>query len=478
MTPFVNNWVPGSSSPLQNKAEALLSFCYPGSSSFALPAHETSGYNTLKRVLTAESLNHFLEQFQNFHSHWPIVHMPSFSIEQADNGLVFAMVCIGAVYSDRLGMDDVRWLMELGRRSIYRSSRIYKMISQGSPGVQDSYQGTSDVQEVQALVLIHILFVWHGGQQQRRQGRDEFGVLVRVVRLRGLLKPLPEGHPNYSHLHQPGPLNQDDINAWTWTSWIEQEQRARTMYLILLMDAALTTYFNASPQFDIYEVKLPLPADDAAWEARSSEDCAGALGLRGAAALAGNTTGSKRAKQMEMAEALQSLYQGRNFGLRATNVYSKFILVHALLVQVCIAQRHNISVERQNGYSPLSSTSSSTTQSLQALELWKRMWDADMQLQYPGNEPRVGFCRDGIHFYFLARVFLASSRREEWAAPADIRCRQVFSLMKKIRAHITTDSAQKGLDPGSVATVDDSFAVADLTLNMKLLFTPIVNADS
>src|SRR5271169_4665123 len=46
-----------------------------------------------------------------------------------------------------------------------------------------------------------------------------------------------------------------------------------------------------------------------------------------------------------------------------------------------------------------------------ALGRWKRMWDDDMQVQYPpvSNDDcvsrRVGFCRDGVHFYWLARGF-------------------------------------------------------------------------
>lgn len=110
---------------------------------------------------------------------------------------------------------------------------------------------------------------------------------------------------------------------------------------------------------------------------------------------------------------------------------------------------------------------------VQALELWKTLWDIDLTIQYPQSQPRLGFCRDGVHFYFLARLFLRSSRREEWAAPADMRCRHVFNLLKQIRTHVATDSSQKGIDIGSVTTVMDDYGIHDLTLNMKHLFTPI-----
>jgi hypothetical protein len=108
-----------------------------------------------------------------------------------------------------------------------------------------------------------------------------------------------------------------------------------------------------------------------------------------------------------------------------------------------------------------------------ALKLWKTCWDTDLAIQFTQNQRRHGFCRDGIHFYFLAQAFLRQSRPEDWAAPADVRCRHVFNLLKQIRHYVASDSAQKGIESGSMTTVADDYAVADLTLNMKRLFTPL-----
>lgn len=108
-----------------------------------------------------------------------------------------------------------------------------------------------------------------------------------------------------------------------------------------------------------------------------------------------------------------------------------------------------------------------------ALELWKRCWDADLAIQFTQHQRRHGFCRDGVHFYFLARAFLRNSRPQEWAAPPDIRCRQVFHLLKQIRAYVASDAAHKGIDVGSLNTIADDYGIADLTLNMRRLFRPL-----
>ena len=475
-------------------------------------SNEAHGYEALKGMLTAENLKHFLGKYKNYHSHWPMIHMPSFNPISANDGLVLTMVCIGAVYSDRLGVKEVRWLMELVRASVLRSSRAYKHVTQNSHEVVDiNNRVSADIEEIQALVHLHSLFVWHGSQKQRQQGRDEFWALAAIARRFDLLNPLPNGHPNFSTLHQPGPLDGNEINTWTWTSWVGQEKRARVMYLIFLIDASLVMFFNVQPQFDVYDIKIPLPVDDAAWDAKSQELCASALGLRGEAAQSENFSGSRRAKQLGMSEALHFLHHGRDFPQRATNIYSKFILIHAIHVQIFNIQRQALGLNGLPGYGAFPSSGTSTPRSqsertstdgtisngtsgrvtpteginsqysqthqmlrltVGALELWKKTWDSDMLIQYP-NQRRIGFCRDGIHFYFLASIFIRSSRREEWAAPADVRCQQVFNLLKQIRAHVASDSAQKGLDIGSVTTINDSYGVADLTLDMKLLFTPI-----
>lgn len=505
MHSFLDNWATGLSDPLQRKASALVTFCFPDSSTLAPGSHAAQGHDVLKGILTANGVKHYLGLYKHFQSHWPMMHF-SFNPITAYDGLVLSMICIGAVYSDRLGVEEVRWLMDVVQAAMFRSSQVYNIVTRS---VDANARPAAELQEIQALVHIHALFVWHGNQAQRQQARDGFWVLPKVARQFGLLQPLPDRHQHHSVLHQPGPIYGNEVDSWTWSSWIEQEERARLAYLIFLIDAALTIFFNVQPQFDIYDIKLPLPADDAAWEARSEEACARALGLRGQAAQGTNSAGSRRPKQLGMSEALQFLHQGGDFPQRATNVFSKFILIHAIHVQIFKIQRQILSINgtpgrcssgtntppSYNEWTPADGTASNGSsgyatpteglsaqfseahqmlrQTVTALELWKQQWDVDMQIQYPSNQRRMGFCRDGVHYYFLAKLFLRSSRREEWAAPPDVRCRQIFGRLKQIRAHVASESAFKGLGIGSIAAVDDNYGVADLTLDMKLLFTPI-----
>ncbi|KAF1946829.1 hypothetical protein EJ02DRAFT_491881 [Clathrospora elynae] len=490
-SPMLDNWFIGqsTSTPLQILAHSLLTFCFPDASLLSNPhSREAYAYEGFKNIITGDNVKAFLYEYRHYHSHWPLIHTATFDPFSANPGLVLAMCCVGAVYSDKLGSTDVRWLMDRVRECVLRSSQVYQL-AQAHRIANLNHQLASTTEEIQALVLLHSQFLWHGSQQQRQQARDEFRPLANVALCAYLFQPLSHDNPNASVLHQSGPVTGDEVNSWNWTTWIENEKRARLTSYMFLIDASSTIFFNTPPRFDVNNITVPLPADDAAWEAKTSEECASALGLRGPSAQASNESGSRRVKQMGISEALQVLNGARqgNFPERATNAFGKFILIHAIHAQIYNIQRQlpqrisssGTSTPQSQGGSPETPPSGVSEQAqhllratVGALELWKKCWDADLAIQFPQNQRRRGFCRDGIHFWFLAQLFLRQSR-PDWAAPADDRCRDVFNLLKRIRVHVASDSAQKGIEIGSMTTVADDYAIAHLSLNMKRLFTPL-----
>lgn len=504
--------------PFEHKATALVSFCFPGQT-----AQPTPDELRLKAVLTPDNARHFFKLFSNFQGHWPMIHMPTFSPVEAYDGLVLTMVTIGAIYSDRLDLHTQRWFMEQVQRAVQRSSRVYNGQRQSVYGGFDDNH--SDLEEIQALLMLQIAFTWHGNDIQRSSSRENFFRLASIARQQGLLQPLSPEQPGFSILHYEGKRFDDSDRAlWQWSTWVEQEKRLRTMYLVYLLDIALVIYFNCQPQLDWLEIKLPLPCDDAAWEARTGADCTDALGLDGPAAQEMcNITGSRRPKQIPFVYSVKALLnQTMDFQPRSTNAYSKFILIHALHAMIWTAQRQasssvaatatfgNLSGSGPNTpisqsdwvsmdpTSKLSNTPSGRAtpemvgqhsaqhqqtirQLTTAVEKWKRNWDRDMEIQYPttttpgGSKmpPRTGFCRDGVHFYFLAMLFLISNRAIDSQIPADHRFTFVMQKLKAIRNYVKNEAYQHGKGIGSVADIQEEYGVEDLTLDMKLLFAPL-----
>jgi hypothetical protein len=507
--------------PFEQISSRLMAFSFPSG------PQSTAFASELRNMLCADNIKHFLEQFTNFQGHFPIIHMPTFCITDTYQGLLLAMICIGAVYSQRVNPAQVRELMELTKVVLERESRIYAIITRDSNGEinfgNEAVGNKTDLEEMQAVILVCALFIWNGTPIQRESARKNFPMIVALARRAGLTQPATSAQ-SFSALHQPN-VSAEQFNSanFHWEAWVEQEKRSRLLYFIYLTDAAMVFYFNVPPQFENLEIRLPLPADDAAWDAKTPAHCADALGLHGPlAARERNPEGSRRPKQPEMHSALKALMHSvYDLQPGTTNIYSKFILIHALHVQIWNVQKQislepgsqnpNLSLSNNSGTStPVSqndwlcrsveanggvsgATSSGRGTPVEhgaqsplshhllkatnnALDKWKKAWDDDMANQYPPASTsyrRFGFCRDGVHFFWLAKYLLRNGRSTDWQMPADHRFSLMINLLRMVKSWVVSDSAKRGEELGSVSDIDKNYGVTDLTLDMAQLFKPI-----
>lgn len=514
-----DTWDLSSSDPLQNKAEALIAFCFPGGTTLLQP-NEVQALDVLRKASSLENMKSFLEGFTNFQEHWPIIHMPTFNPVEANNGLLSIIICIGAVYSKDQNILQVRALMELVKSAIQRSFRIWSFVDGPNQNAASTSNATTDLEELQTLILLHMAHLWHGNQAQRQKAREEFPKLALVMRQLNLLNPIKHGQEGFSILHHVGAeAEPGHLQQWRWESWVMQEKRSRVMYMAFLLDAALVMFCNARAQFDVFEIRLPLPADDAVWEARTETECADALGLHGRGMQEKkNVTGSRQLKQFNISEVLRILVSSNNELLPcSTNIYSKFILIHALHVHMWSALRQAAqyatlppsttianglpssgsstpsSQPEWNGFDSSGANSANASgtvtpvesmaahnaqQALKivstALDKWKRTWDADMESQYgPAAPPRRGYCRDGIHYYWLANTILRRRSNDWLKMNADQRFQHTIHVLKQIKSWVHSEQNKAGQEPGAISDMDNNYALEDLLSDMKLLFAPV-----
>lgn len=487
--------------PLKTASDSLIIFCN-------LPDRPTS--NKMRHHLSPDNIKHFLERFSSFHGHFPIIHMPSFRIAETYTGLVLGMVCIGAVYSsDRISPSDIREMMEIAKAAIEIRSSVYNKAADSTLGKGSIGQNAGELEQISALHLMHLLFTWNGTPEQREEARRQLPFIVSLCRKAGMLQPTSTGA--YSVLHQPRfTMDGFSLNQFDWPAWIEQEKRSRLMYIIFLADAANVLYFNSPPLFQLFEVQLPLPADDAAWDAKSGKECMEALGLMGPpAARDRNPEGSRRWRQPEMHSAMRALLHDTYDLLPGTtNLYSKFVLIHALHVQLWLAQRqiaqgstqtpppgsttpmaqHDwvrtmdssvTSAPPSNAGSgratPVNDGAQSLKDTNRAFDKWKKAWDDDMLVQYPPpprSYRRFGFCRDAVHFYYLAKCLLQNNQALDNSVAPDQRFSHIMQLLAYVKQWVVSDSAKRGEELGSVNDISSEYAITDLTLNMSKLFKP------
>jgi hypothetical protein len=461
-----------------SKLNSLLMFIFPGGIQESL--QDPQNNHLVRSCLTLEAAQHFLDLFSTFQGRFPWLHLPTFNFVSAYDGLVLAIICSGAVHSDRVSQQQVRALMQFVKAAIERTSHLLRNVEAGASKSGSSLSAL-EYEELLALQILQSLLVWHGDADDRTLARAESKQILYLFRRLNLLTLIgPDNEYGYSYLHSLQPGEEADPSRWSWSAWLEQEKRSRLMYMAYLWDATMCIFFNVAPHFSSSEIKLPLPCDDAAWDAPDAESCARALGLRGPEAQSTiNVSGSLRLKQLEMHHAVSALRSSSVvMQPRTTNVYSKFILIHALHVEIWQRQRQHF-FGSANSPQDLSGGGQGDLfgHLAGALLRWKQLWDVDDSLQFPqspqASARRVGFCRDGLYFYWLAHALLQPNRAQDWQLAADDRLRQVLHGLMRVRDWSRREAARISNGSGGFVLIDDAFAPGNQVLDMRKLFRPI-----
>ena len=488
----MNGWSLPDTFP--STAERLTAFCQFDES-------DDSDAQLLRRLLSHHNLEELYARYLDYHVHWPFMNVASLNVAESYDGLLLAMICVGAVYSDRATIHEVRSCLKHTKKVLKRSEafRLSERFSIDASEVQGREFGI--IQQLKALLLIDGVAAWHGDGELRGDVMQCNAGYIRLVRSLGLLASAPPSSPAYSVLHQPGPVNATNLGNWDSAAWLLQESRIRVVIHLFLLNAALVMYFNFPTYLEPTEINLPLPADDAAFDASTARDCARALGLHGdAAAEEANPSGTRSPKQPELHALLARLQKPGAGPLapRSTNAFSKFILVHALIVQIHFIRRRIFlkhgtqgAQSAPNAQSPGQLTlhsSLSIPQFLRnivgALNRWMVAWRHDLPLQFADAAPRrAGFCRDAEPFYFIAKLMLQSAHKDLVDIPADARCQQVMRVLKLVKARLAADERSKsggggGGDAEAAGAADEDFAMDDLSWDMKLLFAPLASPGS
>jgi hypothetical protein len=86
-----------------------------------------------------------------------------------------------------------------------------------------SFRDKTDLEELQAILLTILLFIWHGTPLQRAMALRTFPLFAALARKSGLMS----NASLYSPLHQPGFSAQNfDVSTFDWATWVEQEKTA------------------------------------------------------------------------------------------------------------------------------------------------------------------------------------------------------------------------------------------------------------
>ncbi|KAL3955624.1 hypothetical protein ACCO45_011187 [Purpureocillium lilacinum] len=383
-------------------------------------------------------------------AHAPLLHKPSFRIMDAHIGLVTCMCCIGACYSDRLEPSVVREMMDNLWISMERDC-LGAMPTSYSVDSGDEGASTADVQVLQALVLMSALHVWNGTSQQRTRARKAFPQVASQARRLGLL-----------HHHGPGKPVQD------WPTWADSEQRLRLMHGIIMCDTVWALYCNIPPQFEPFEVQLPLPCDEALWSARTESDWASITRTR-------QSPSSLHGDQPEFDLALRTLLHPLyRISKGSTSTGGKWVLLFAVMALTWRAQRGGFwgNLHQDDPFLPAFNGQCLDPQSYLvlsgALDKVKSILDEDApSTSAAGQGPEGCIHTDTILSYWIAKRLLTYKLPDDPELSEEACFMRVLQLMDGIRAWVVNNGEAKGEKLELVGEIKEH---EDSTLNMTDFF--------
>ncbi|KAI5807707.1 fungal-specific transcription factor domain-containing protein [Peziza echinospora] len=219
--------------------------------------------------------------FKHFHYNIPMIHRPTFKVENCPSILLVAMASIGASYSDVEGAKNFAdGLSELCKRA------LAWMAEYDNGYLRSDYYLT-------AYCLQHLYALGSGHQALYDAADSSRSFLVSNARRCGLFNDTTSCYtpPNSTPPTSPRALitheeytrssvnvNDDErhLNA-QWASWCEQEKRKRVAWAIISYDCSFSTLSNRRGSICMNDIKARLPCDEAMWEAPTAHAWAALL---------------------------------------------------------------------------------------------------------------------------------------------------------------------------------------------------------
>ncbi|KAF4123091.1 early growth response protein 1 (egr-1) [Geosmithia morbida] len=200
--------------------------------------------------------------FEKFQKVFPVIHQPTFIAATAQQPLLQAVACVGAVYTSGEDYCDIsRALLESGLKSL----DIY-VNNHPRVGIQETWV-------LQAYLLFEYFAIYSCEDSLFNTALEIHRKLVDVARQYQLLQDGVMSGTAGQGLSSPADSTAAHGSSLgrDWHLAIRSESRKRVMYSLYYLDSQLSMCFNLRPHLAALEVKFDLPCRDDVWSAPTAE---------------------------------------------------------------------------------------------------------------------------------------------------------------------------------------------------------------
>ncbi|KAJ7594671.1 hypothetical protein C8J56DRAFT_927340 [Mycena floridula] len=371
-------------------------------------------------------LEHYLYLFFTaFLAQMPLIHFPTFTMEDKPAVLIMAMRACGALF------------LRTRKSNLY----LNKVLSDAwQIMVQEFDQPTSTdvVHLIVAGILLQTLGLFHQRSDQRANSSVYHSMLVTMIRRTGLMTKTASW--------MPGPITDDPVALeLQWKDWVLNEMIKRSICMNYLHDASHCIYFALTPSYDVSELVLNLPCDTQLWQAGSAAEWSKILHSPSKyGSIQSRLTGPS------MPYIVQSLWAAQALSHPIVmSPFALFVLTHTILQQmysVCVDSR------LPQGMRTTTITADAMEQQIFALQFalhnWLQCWNYSPDTPDINSVEEPAFLEHALQFYWLAQISLVAYQEgllpfEHNSASnlnMEVRFRLVKHWLKHIRAFLKTSN--------------------------------------
>lgn len=235
----------------------------------------TTGVNKWPN-LTIQVLEHCLIAYwRDVAKQMPIIHQPTFSCDTSHLLVLLAVVALGASQLVRLSAKD-------SLRDYKTFADLIAINLRWEIFTDDDAQPPVQLWVAQALLLLELYEKMYTTRRLHERSHIHHASTLTLLR-RG--SPLightgsetpPSALPTRNTTPVEGaesvrPLRETEPMRW-WRRWAQNESMHRVVFAAFQMDALHAVMFGHDSALFPYEIRLPLPRDDALWAAQSAEE--------------------------------------------------------------------------------------------------------------------------------------------------------------------------------------------------------------
>ncbi|KAI0889502.1 fungal-specific transcription factor domain-containing protein [Annulohypoxylon maeteangense] len=202
-------------------------------------------------LLSHPSLQSYCDlYFRRFNSTYPLIHQATFEPSNKEPLLLLSMILLGATYSEKEAHQLAVCIHDVIRPAIFSHA---------------SFNPKPDLWMLQTILLVECLGKDRAGQKQHDMSHLFHGMLINLIRRSDCQSVRPTRPCG-------GDCGEESTNDSSWRQWVEAEEKKRLALLCFMWDTQHAVLFCQSLCMSAFELKLPLPCNQALWEAPTAAE--------------------------------------------------------------------------------------------------------------------------------------------------------------------------------------------------------------